>query len=231
MNRGTIGIKFFCGTVLFFLTVELLFIVNNSLAKQEIQSAIYTVYSMADLEKYVTEPGTLVLFDLQDTLIRSEYLHAAPEKKEVIKEVLLPYVPYERHLKWLLSKQIEKESTDIIHMLKKRGMIVGILTKNSHLDCAHTWYQLAYMNIDLSDELRKFPKTFCDGSQSKVIIDNGVISAGLNGKGEALALFLDALQYTPKNLVFIDDKLKFIQDVKKTAEARGINFIGLQYIH
>lgn|GEM_PF-3822343 len=66
---------------------------------------------------------------------------------------------------------------------------------------------------------------------------NGILFCGNNSKGTKLLEFLGASNYLPKLIIFIDDKLKNITDVKKSIdqfnEARTIQnritFLGIRY--
>ncbi|MFN4174344.1 MAG: DUF2608 domain-containing protein, partial [Parachlamydiaceae bacterium] len=51
-----------------------------------------------------------------------------------------------------------------------------------------------------------------------------------DNKGKILSLFLDWLDWTPEQVVFIDDGKHHIKSVKNELERRGISFLGFLYI-
>jgi hypothetical protein len=57
--------------------------------------------------------------------------------------------------------------------------------------------------------------------------DSSILFVGpLNSKGVVLTAFLDKTQYTPKKIVFVDNKRHHLEAVEKALSGRGIEFVG-----
>ena len=70
----------------------------------------------------------------------------------------------------------------------------------------------------------------------KVILDShvgfykGVLSVEpYNNKGKKLLEFFEKINYTPKAVIFVDDELHYVEDVRQTMKERNISFIGFRY--
>lgn len=57
----------------------------------------------------------------------------------------------------------------------------------------------------------------------------GIIFSSDAGKGKALLAFLDRVNFKPKKVLMVDDKIKNLIDVEKALLSRGITFIGYEY--
>lgn len=62
------------------------------------------------------------------------------------------------------------------------------------------------------------------------LYQQGMLFVGdLNSKGEVFKLFLEKIQGSPKKIVFIDDKMKNVQDLENALAGSGITHIGVHY--
>ena len=64
---------------------------------------------------------------------------------------------------------------------------------------------------------------------SPAIYINGIIFAGAQNKGEVLNHWLEHLQFRPKKIIFVDDKLKNVRAVQQVMEANSHPFVGIRY--
>lgn len=65
--------------------------------------------------------------------------------------------------------------------------------------------------------------------QRFALFKEGVLFCNGNHKGPALSAFLAAIKWKPSKIVFLDDRLDFLQSVEKALQKEGIEFIGLHY--
>jgi hypothetical protein len=94
----------------------------------------------------------------------------------------------------------------------------------------HTLAQLQRMDIDFSrSALHDHPVdlTMRDTAHHR----HGIIFSGQNDKGELLVKFFQTIDYHPKKVIFIDDKLKYVEQVQRAMAAAEIPFIGIRYSH
>ena len=52
-----------------------------------------------------------------------------------------------------------------------------------------------------------------------------------NSKGDGLKALLNTTAFTPKKIVFVDDKEKYLRSVMEAATDLGIEFVGIHYAH
>lgn len=202
---------------------------------------IYESNDIRDLLTY-SDDETLVVTDLNHVLMVSrrslgsdhwasyEIKKQMEEKGQTKLQVLHEMVPlWHEILMRAKFKPVEKTTAGVIRKLQQRGNLVVGLTAR-YIEMAYTTIkQLHSIGIDLSlNSLSKLDHEIEGGYAAKYI--QGVIFVGLrNEKGETLMRLLDQLGYTPKNVLFIDDKLKNIHSVQAACEKRGIPFTGLRY--
>jgi FMN phosphatase YigB (HAD superfamily) len=174
---------------------------------------------------------SLVLFDMQDTLVRSVFYKFDTAVQETLSAHLQPLIGHIMEVKWLFVKPIEAVAGSIIRTLEERGALVGVLTGNHHLELSHIFYQLAVAGISLPRFWDTVPKLYFTGIQSCAFADRGVISTGSNKKSEILLQFLERMQLRPKRIIFVDNSLACLQDVEQAALQLQVPFVGLWYIH
>ncbi len=173
------------------------------------------------------EESTLVLFDLDDTLMNSVislnsgkwikfYWQAAPlffpnPLLESLIEFINEHVPV---------KPLDSSAPRWIQELqKKEGVIPLAMTARS---LAHspdrniTAQQLREIGIDFSQS--SFPSSFASypSFQEGIIFTSGEI------KGDHLIKLLKTVHFWPKKVIFLDDKLYQVQSVDKAMEEAGI---------
>jgi|GEM_PF-6417131 len=211
----------------YFKIILLCFFMQTSIfGKMTTISCLSEVFDHTD-----TMAGTLILFDLQDTLVRSVFYKFDQKTQDILSMHLQPLIGHVMQVKWLFIKPIETSAGAIIRTLEEQGALVAILTGNHHLEMSHIFYQLAVAGIVLPHFWDTVPKLYFKGSLSNAFADRGVISTGSNKKSEILFQFLDRMQLKPERIVFVDNSLACLEDVASAAEQRQMPFVGLQYIH
>jgi hypothetical protein len=61
------------------------------------------------------------------------------------------------------------------------------------------------------------------------LFKEGVLFANKEAKGPVLAAFLEQIDWKPKKILFLDDKLDYLQSVEEALQSKGIEFIGYHY--
>lgn len=201
-------------------------------------------HSFADIYTYITpndyNRATLLVLDIDNTILRpithlgsDQWFYAMVAKKE--SEGLSHFEAVNATLPlWFIIQEsvdiipVESITPSIIADLQKRGVTVIALTARSLTVAHRTVQQLQSIGINLSSNLpHECPIKYGD-DQPALYID-GIIFVGNHDKGEVLAYWLSQINYTPKKVIFVDDKLKNIHSVEKAINKCGYPFIGLRY--
>jgi len=129
---------------------------------------------------------------------------------------------------WL--EPVQDCTPKLIRFLQDIGIAMMSLTSRSFPTMDHTLAQLHRMDIDFSrSALHAHPVdlTMRDTAHHR----HGIIFSGQNDKGELLVKFFQTIDYHPKKVIFIDDKLKYVEQVERAMAAANIPFIGIRYSH
>lgn len=146
------------------------------------------------------------------------------------------------------AQLIEKQTPDMLASLQKKGVKIIALTGASpctlrSIDlCEKRISTLKKLGIDFSSS---FPKDQIVFDQLKpslgvyptykqgILFANGDFrkNKDVNSKGDVLVSFLTAVCWTPKRVIFVDDKrehLEYVEEALRTFDPQ-IEFIGLHY--
>lgn len=92
---------------------------------------------------------------------------------------------------------------------------------------------LKEFNIDFSSSFpiteMKFDLIVNDFTKPVPLYKNGVIFTSKYPKAYVLENFLQQLNFNPKKIIFIDNDIEHIEDVRKYAAKAGIDYIGVHY--
>jgi hypothetical protein len=61
------------------------------------------------------------------------------------------------------------------------------------------------------------------------MIISGIILTALKSKGEVLELALAKTKSKFKKIIFIDDQMKYLREVEKFCNEKGLDFLGIHY--
>lgn len=194
-----------------------------------------------DLLKYADEE-TLVVTDLNEVVIQTPQMlgsaawmtwdleHAMNKRKMDKARALEERVPvWHKVMRRTKMELVDPKAPWVYSELQRRGSRVVGLT-NNYLELAYV--TMGHLKRNAIDFMQKpvypFDKEITGGRAAKLV--DGVIFAGLdNDKGETLLNLLEQIHYTPKRIVFIDDKEKNVTSVLAACEKAGIPCVGLRY--
>ncbi|MFH0898800.1 MAG: DUF2608 domain-containing protein [bacterium] len=190
-----------------------------------------------EITSYV-RPETLVLFDIDNTLIQPVQVfggHAwfhdtikrlekrglpGPEVQQKASEFFTAIQDS------ITLKLVEPEIITVLAQLKEKNIKMMGLTAR--------WLGLAQRT---SRDLQEFNIVF-DNPVHKDNLEMGKISGFHQGilysgeefgKGELLAKFLDRINHIPKHVLFVDDVMHYVQDVAGWMSKRGIDCHCIRY--
>lgn len=195
---------------------------------------------MQTLEREIT-PGTLVVFDIDNTLIEGvETIAADPwydyyltklkaggmDEKEAVTRANALWL---RVQELATVRPVEAETVALIARLQAKGIKVMALTARANDAIALSKRQLASAGIDFTKS-QVHNGSIAFTLVSKAEYADGVLYIDeLNKKGEALAHLLKTIGYRPEKIVFADDKRKHADNVDLEMGALGISCVAYQY--
>jgi len=178
-----------------------------------------------------------VIFDLDDTLILNcvgrqwfrEKIARLQEKginkKVATKRVVEIIKLFPEHSE-AQTETVEPGTVNVLKQLHTSKLNMMVLTARSLEELPKGSTEMISVGI-----------WFEDGSICNEEIDfgdlvgfsKGVLCAAYKPKGEVLGVFLDRINYIPKRIIFIDDKVEHVVNVCEESKKRGIPYIGFHY--
>lgn len=125
-------------------------------------------------------------------------------------------------------RPVEPHTPEIIKQLQDAGITVVACTLRSIEISDRTVEQLQAIGIDFTHSAFGIEEII--GQEIRFRYKNGIIFChGLN-KGPAFKAVLDYFNHTPAKIIFIDDKEKYLHQIKAVLHP-DIEFIGIRYSH
>jgi hypothetical protein len=200
-------------------------------------------YDQVNFE-YITDPATVVLFDVDETLIQPEDTYLVNEHSErgiKFRQSLIkkhPEIMKMHDIGGIILAQaarplIEKDVINKISILKKNNINIFAITamntgKYSNIGRMEKWrYEhLKKMGFEGSYQNDDF---YLPGFKRKPVFYKSIIATDLEEKGEVLMVTLDKINLRPQKIIMFDDSLEFLYSVEKECIKRGIIFLGYHY--
>ena len=202
------------------------------------------------------DDNTLVLFDIDDTLIVSQSklfwvklvervaLGIKKVTPETLKEKLKPY--FDQYENWFMAKLKSKENPiviephipAIIKSLQDRGIRVMALT-SLHTGSYHNitslpeWRYQKLKNLGIDFSNADIPDTEFTELPKKnghyPQLYHGMLLTNFVSKGTVLGAFLDLMRWRPSQVIYFDNHKWQISSVAKEMHKRTIPFRGYEY--
>lgn len=180
-----------------------------------------------------------IFFDLDNTLIMSTgdvgsdqwATHMAQQKIQEGHSVydaynlILPVYWHAQH--YLIPVCVEEDTTSIVKALQEQNFLVIGLTARSYCVSECTLQQLRENNLLFSCPLA--PRELSFNLNYPAIYKDGVMFIGPHDKGTMALRFLDAINFKPSVVIFVDDKLRYVEAVGNAMETRNITYYGFRY--
>jgi hypothetical protein len=213
-----------------------------------LNASIIEMKHMREVSKYV-DKNTLLIFDLDNTLIElpqhlgseewfyntfQDYKKKKMSEEEALQNTLLKFFAVQ-HLSQV--RIVEENSDKIIQDLQKKNFsIIGLTTRHMELSLC-TAFQLESLNINLLKTSPSDKEVFFNNPRSvlfknglgSVLFKNGILFTSGTDKGKALFTLLEKINYHPKKIVFVNDKLSHLKEVEIACENNKISFVGVRY--
>jgi hypothetical protein len=201
-----------------------------------VNSVIIESDSFAAINEHVS-PGVIVVTDLDHTVIENKVdldtwiplnINDLKEKGLSIDDAVFYSLSLYYNLQNFVGANSIDGSEKIINLLQNKNIPVVGLTNRSRPILDKTVSQLSNLGIN-------FNKTSLYKDDLDIALNfvgkysNGIIFCGSNDKGGMLFKFFDLINYKPKKIIFIDDKLKYVESVEKASNERDIEYVGIRY--
>lgn len=209
----------------------------------ELQAKIIETHHIDLIGSFVNK-DTFIIFDIDNTLMEPvqelgtdqwfyhqwlTYENEGMSKRDALERALKEWTAIQSIT---AVKAVEEAAVAVVADLQEGGFdIIGLTTRG--LGLAHrTIEQLSDISIDLSHNAPSHEEIhFMNGDQHPegVIFRKGVLFTAGTHKGKALFKLLEKIGYSPKEILFINDKATHLREVEIICEERGIPFTGLRY--
>ncbi|MCB1213208.1 MAG: DUF2608 domain-containing protein [Chlamydiia bacterium] len=216
--------------------------------------AIHEIEELAPFEAHAVEltPHSLILFDVDHTLITLSDAILNPAAKHVLKKIIADLEfknesGFAERKEVALSqlvlqaewKLVDQRSPILLNKLHKRSIPYLAITAFDGGRCGEipsgaTWRfnHLKELGLNFSYTFPELQTGFFPQDppgEGVPIYDSGIIYTSRHSKGVVLGNVLDWMNWKPNHVLMIDDRLDFLQAVESTLVERGIPFDGYHY--
>lgn len=195
---------------------------------------------VADVLPFIDEE-TWVLVDLDNTLFEAkqalghtfwffdevdQLMMQGMERNEAISKLYPLWIQIQNICQ---VKPIEQELIPALIQLQNKNIIVMGLTHRQHTVSHATLRQIQSLNFDFTVTAPS-KETFSILAKHPALYSEGVLFVSdYNKKGEVFIPFLSLINQKPKRIVFLDDKLKNVEDLENSLADTGIEYLGVFY--
>lgn len=206
---------------------------------------IYTIEKIEHIMPFVSgNPGELIIFDIDDTLIRLtdpeasgiwykeslERLAAEGKSEKEAKHILFqthisamyrtPVLLVDQQLPSYLSNfRTKRAKTLCLTAREGRCLLYATLRHlgDAQLDFAHT------------DTKLNEPVLFPELVEHDILYSSGILFTGGIDKGTILKMFFQKIDYYPHHIIFVDDIIANVRSVRSCAKSLDIDFDGFHF--
>lgn len=190
---------------------------------------IVEIKSFREVEKF-TRPDSLVILDLDNTVYEPVQEYGNDQwfchrVKEVGLEPAL--------LEWMAVQNLtnvrtcEEKTPSYIEALQTKYKTMGLTTRGLGLSVC-TLDQLRRLSVDLTKSAPSNDEIYVYNGRG-VLYRGGVLFTAGTHKGKAFLKFLKEVGYSPKHVVFVNDKQDHIEQLLESLVEANIPHVGLRY--
>jgi hypothetical protein len=205
---------------------------------------ITTIKSFSEVDFNAIDRDTLVVFDVDETLIQPTdmyYINEGSPQAQAVKKKLIEGHPEIKD--WsiyqdILIKQVQRPLLEPmivakINALQKIGVVVIAVTamntgKYGSYDRLERWRYEHLGSFGFEGSFNELIIDF-ESNGKKPVFYKGILATDLSPKGPALFAFLDHIKHMPKKVIMFDDNKSFLESVAAESTKHGIEFQGYWY--
>jgi hypothetical protein len=206
-------------------------------------SEIRTIHSLDEISTDEFSEKTLVMFDLDDVLIYPQDALLQNWRSDWKPDGVRAWTAEEDTFAWMNAKfqLLDPTGPKLLNTLNEIGVpTIGFtsfaMDQAGIVESIPEWRSQHLRELGLNFRMENeivFPvlRGFVPPSFEKGVLYCGdLYKKDRNNKGIILSLFLDWLDWTPEQVVLVDDGMKHLEGVKEELDRRGIPFLGFHYI-
>lgn len=224
------------------------FILTCLFASIQLFGAVIHAPNLDVIEKSISgsDENTLIVFDVVNTLLVSNDRILTPCGDEYFQKFMKNFGQEERislRSKILLQSKVslvDEKILRLLNQLKQNNVKVIVLSamptgQYGHILDAEQWRvkQLASLGIYLDGSFPEIDSLTLDNNphDQKAVptFKRGVLATGDYPKGKVLCAFLKKIQWRPSGVIFIDDKMAYIDSVECELDKEKIKHISFHY--
>lgn len=215
--------------------------------------AVKSITQLSDIDLNHLDSKTLIVFDVDGVLTLPNattgmFTTYQKEYGDIIKDLQNTYPDYKNNYdlycsiifkgqeEMIIDPNLEK----ILNHLKKQGIKTiacsawpsgpqGLIQSQAE----HRYSVLKNLNIvfdwSFPDVIFKLKEEQGPRKKYQPVYYRGIICADGQDKGSSLLDFFQKIHFMPKKIIFIDDSLKKIDEVRQMCEKNNIHFVGYHY--
>ncbi len=208
---------------------------------------IMTLYTTSEIQEALSslEEGTVIFVDVDDTLItpQSKCFHASSPYRDFIDELKKNREEIENFdiilSHWRLQRKIMLVSegwSQLLRSLKEKYSVYALTKIETgsfgDLPSMEKWRydELTQKGLFFTPAFKgTFEHTLVCGekSSSPATFYHGIFMTGATTKGDVVATFVEAQR--PTQIVLIDDRQDYLQDVEETCKKLDVPFLGILF--
>lgn len=228
-----------------------LFWIICTILRAPLSSTIIEAYDLKEIAAQFQQldSQSLLLWDVDSTLIMPTDGVLRPGNEEFLDELIGLYLNGKtlQEKRWLISQIFHRNSyclvdegvASLIASLKEQSIpMLGLTAMRTGsygiIESMEAWRvnQLRLLGIDFSSLLSQHDEFAWQETSpyaGKPAFKEGIICCDHLPKGVVLTSFLAKMEWRPRQVLFIDDYLDFLQSVEQAMAALDIPFVGIHY--
>jgi len=206
-----------------------------------VESKIIETATIVDVIPLI-EDNTWLILDLDHTIYEgkealghSDWIYSIIDKKVEEEGITLEEAIDISYPEWIKAKKrssvkpVEEGFIPALLDLQKRNIVMMGLTQQRPSLVPLTVRDLSSIGLSFLPTA-PLANTFNIFTAGPATYTQGILFVGdYNKKGETFLKFLTMIDQRPQKVVFMDDKIKHVQEMEKTLTGQGIEYIGIHY--
>lgn len=205
---------------------------------------ITPIASFAEVDFNAIDRDTLVVFDVDETLIQPVdmyYINEGSPQAQAVKKKLIEGHPeikdWDEYMD-ILIKQVQRPLLEPmviakINALQKIGVIVIAVTamntgKYGQYDRLERWRYEHLGSFGFEGSFNDLIIDF-EMNNKKPVFYKGILATDTLLKGPVLFAFLDRINHRPKKIIMFDDSKEYLESVAEESKKHGVKFQGYWY--
>lgn len=207
-----------------------------------LSAEILEIEYLRDVKSHINSKETLVIFDIDNTLLEADshlgsvawgdFVARDLESKGISKEEAQEVVSvlWRAVQPYIKVKAVDKEISQIIRDIQAQEVEVMCLTARVPQELPCTLKQLDFIGVNIQAMAPVVEFKEMTTLNRMAFYSHGILFATpLNKKSEVLITFMKKNKLPYKQVIFVDDKLHHVQDVKDVLEKEGIDCIAMRF--